>query len=397
MTNQNQWIRRTVAVLLACGLIVCLLPGTAAAQDWSTQEARAAWLIEQYRGESIGQNIKFAPVPALARLKLNPNDAAAISSIANFYDNVPAGRNGEQFTYYGVAWVLGKYWDKFTPAQRDHLKARLKGFSDLLTHGTENHAIMKCVAAYLFAQYWPNESGWLRGTKTSAEVMETARGRLLSVVKGLYDAGYAENLSNAYLPVHIYPWHALYECATDPEIKSVADAALHYHLANAAANHFEGVGITPANRDHSGNTLNAHSMRVIDSMHWIHWLYWFDAQNFTPIKKDDVPIGYAAVSSWKPPAAINSLARGETAPYELTSSARGWIAYWGVTDPASLMGQPGEFVRYVYRDKLYAMGSGFVRYQPGSYYEEIQCVSRNLQEPRQIQHHRVLPPLLAQR
>ena len=61
------------------------------------------------------------------------------------------GKNGEQFTYPGVAWVLGKYWEKFTPAQRDHLKARLKEFSDLLGHGTENHAIMKCAAAYYTA------------------------------------------------------------------------------------------------------------------------------------------------------------------------------------------------------------------------------------------------------
>ena len=93
-----------------------------------------------------------------------------IDRITHFYDNVPAGSNGEQFSYPGVAWVLGKYWDKFTPAQRDHLKAKLKGFSDLLGHGTENHAIMKGAAAYLFAQYWPDETGWVRGTKTSAQL-----------------------------------------------------------------------------------------------------------------------------------------------------------------------------------------------------------------------------------
>ncbi len=376
MSKGNPFLRQTIAVLLACGLIASLLPGFAAAQDWSTQEARAAWLIGQYEGESIGLNAKFGAVPALARLALNPNDAYVIDRISRYYDNVPEGSNGEQFTYFGVAWVLGKYWDKFTPAQRDHLKSKLKGFSDLLGHGTENHAIMKCVAAYLFAQYWPNESGWLRGTKNTAEVMETARGRLLSVVKGLYDAGYAENLSNNYMPTHIMAWLALYECATDPEIKSVANAALHFHLANAAANQFEGVGITPANRDYSSGTLNAHSVAMPGgpSMHWFRWFYWPDAQNFTPIKKegnDGSMVGYAAVSSWKPPAALNSIARGQTAPFELTSSARGWIAYWGVTDSSTLMGQPGEFVRYVYRDKLFAMGSGFVRYQPNSFYVDF--------------------------
>jgi hypothetical protein len=391
MQKQNQLNRLMTAVLLAGILFVGLLPGFVAAQDWSTQEARAAWLIGQYKGESIGFNDKFGAVPALARLTLNPNDAYVIDRISRYYDNVPEGSNGEQFTYFGVAWVLGKYWDKFTPAQRDHLKARLKGFSDLLGHGTENHAIMKCVAAYLFAQYWPNESGWLRGTKNTTEVMETARGRLLSVVKGLYDAGYVENLSNNYMPTHIMAWLALYECAMDPEIKSVADAALHFHLANAAANHFEGVGITPANRDYSSGTLNAHSVAMPGgpSMHWFRWFYWQDAQNFTPIKKegnDGSMVGYAAVSSWKPPAALNSLARGQTAPYELTSSARGWIAYWGVTDSSTLMGRPGEFVRYVYRDKLYAMGSGFVRYQPGSFYVDFNAFRAIYKSPDRFNH-----------
>ena len=373
MTNQRQFLCQTAAFLLASGLIASLLPGRAAAQDLSTQEARAAWLIGQYEGESIGFNDKFGGAKALARLALNPDDAEVIDRITHYYDRVPAGSNGQQFSYPGVAWVLGKYWDKFTPAQRDHLKAKLKGFSDLLAHGTENHAIMKGAAAYLFAQYWPDETGWLRGTHTSAQLMATARAQMLGTMRSLYDGGFAENLSNNYTPVHLYPYYALYECATDPEMKSAADAALHFHVTNVAANHFEGVTITPANRDYSSATLNAHShaMPAGPSLHWIRWFYWRDAQNFTPVAKDGVDghfVGYAAVSGWKPPAAINSLARGQTAPYELTASARGWIAYWGVSDPAKLMGMPGDCVRYVYRDKLYAMGSGFFRYSPRMFY-----------------------------
>ena len=249
MSNRHQFVRRTAAVLLACGLIASLLPGFAAAQDLSTAEKRAAWLIEQFRDESIRPNGKFGAAPALARLALNPNDAYVIDRITHFYDDVPAGSNGEQFTYPGVAWVLGKYWDKFTPAQRDHLKANLKSFDDLLGHGTENHALMRSVAAYLFAQYWPDESGWLRGTKTSTEMAETARGHLLSVMRSLYDKSFEENLSHIYTPVHLFPYYALYDCATDPEMKSAADAAIHFHVANMAANHFEGVTIPPANRD----------------------------------------------------------------------------------------------------------------------------------------------------
>jgi hypothetical protein len=365
--------RRTTMFLLAFSLILGLLPGFAAAQDMSTQEARAAWLIRQYQGESIGFDAKFGAATALARLALNPNDTYVIDRITRYYDNVPEGTNAQQFSYAGVAWVLGKYWDKFTPAQRDHLKAKLKSFSDLLGHGTENHAIMKGAAAYLFAQYWPNETGWLRGTHTSAQLMATTSRQMLAVMRSLYDKGYEENLSNNYAPVHLYPYYALYECATDPEMKNAADAALHFHVANAAANHFEGVGITPANRDYSSATLNAHSLAMPagPSMHWIRWFYWPDAQNFTPLAKDGNDgnfVGYAAVSSWKPPAAINSLARGETVPYELTASAPSFHHNSGGIPGIWGTGLQAECVRYVYRDKLYAMGSGFFQYAPGEFY-----------------------------
>jgi hypothetical protein len=84
MQNQNQFVRQTAAILMACGLILGLLPGVATAQDLSTVEKRAAWLIEQYRGESIGPNAKFGPGVALARLALNPNDAYVIDRITHY-------------------------------------------------------------------------------------------------------------------------------------------------------------------------------------------------------------------------------------------------------------------------------------------------------------------------
>jgi hypothetical protein len=361
------------SVFLAFFLVASLLPGMATAQDWSTQEARAAWLIGQYEGESIGLNAKFGAATALARLALNPDDAYVIDRISRYYDNVSEGTNGQQFSYPGVAWVLGKYWDKFTPAQRDHLKDKLKGFNDLLGHGTENHAIMKCVAAYLFAQYWPNETGWVRGTMTSAEVGATARGRLLAVISSLYDKSYEENLSHNYAPVHLFPYYALYDCATDPEIKAAADAALHFHVTNLAANHFEGVTIPPANRDYPTSIMNTHAPGTTPGKPntcWIHWFYWADAMNWNPAGKtggDGNYVGYAALSSWRPPAAIGSLARGETAPYKLTASAPSF-GHAGISPGLWGTGMPGECVRYVYRDKLYAMGSGFFQYYPDEYY-----------------------------
>jgi hypothetical protein len=124
----------------------------------------------------------------------------------------------------------------------------------------KNQAIMKCVAAYLFAQYWPDDTGWVQGTKTGAGVGQTARARLMAVMKSLYDKGYEENLSHNYAPVHLFPYFALYDCATDPGIKAAANAAVHFHVANLVANHFEGVTIPPANRDNPRTTSNTYTV-----------------------------------------------------------------------------------------------------------------------------------------
>jgi hypothetical protein len=76
---------------------------------------------------------------------------------------------------------------------------------------------------------------------------------------------------------------------------------------------------------------------------------------------------YAALSSWRPSAAIASLARGQTVPYELTAAACSF-GHAGVSPGFWGTGTPGECVRYVYRDQLYAMGSGFFQYYPEEFY-----------------------------
>ena len=55
MPNQGQFAHRKAALSVASGLIGGL-SGVAAAPDLSDQSARAEWVIEQRRGESIGPN-----------------------------------------------------------------------------------------------------------------------------------------------------------------------------------------------------------------------------------------------------------------------------------------------------------------------------------------------------
>jgi hypothetical protein len=104
--------------------------------------------------ETPHNNARYGTLAAAARLRANDgNDPEIIEYITKFYDVLEPGDPGYWTTLSGVAWVLGKYWDKFSLAQRDNLKNKLKGLSNLTAHGTENHALNQTVAGYLFAQY----------------------------------------------------------------------------------------------------------------------------------------------------------------------------------------------------------------------------------------------------
>jgi hypothetical protein len=305
---------------------------------------------------------------AAARLVANDgNDPAMIEYITHFYDQLSPGVPGYWTTLSGVAWILGKYWDEFTPAQRDHLKTKLKGLTNLTEHGTENHALNKAVAGYLYAQYWPNETGWLNGKLTSAELLSTTRNNLMKVMRSLYEKGVNEDLSTTYIAVHLYPYFVLFDCTTDPQVKSAVDAAIHFHVAQLAANHYEGMVIPPFNRENAPQR-NTHTQGLpwIPALEWNYWLYWGEVQNRVPVGVDFIGnnenrwVIHAALSDWRPPTAINSLAFGETVPYALTSTKK-MGGDWG-------SGTPGEYERYVYRDKLYAMGSGNMQFRPDGYH-----------------------------
>lgn len=394
MTNRRQFFRQTAAVLLAFGFIACLPPGFAAGQDLSTPPApppgnfaiptfqeepgaveRRNWVIQRYINRDLpGRNAKFGATILLGRLALNPKDAAAIERAGDYYSNLPANTNGEQFSYPGIAYVVGKHWDQFTPAQLDGLKARLKDFSDLLGHGTENHAIMKCVAAYLFAQYWPDDDGWIRGQYSSEQVSQATRARILNVVNGYFDKHHEEWISENYTGINLFPWHALYDCATDPEIKHAAYAALCYHYASLAANTYMGLHISPFPRGRLA------PQRVPGpGTTFLTWLYAgpeytekvpaTDGSNFGVGGDAGAICTYVAVSDFVMPPAILSLWRGETAPYELTSSAAGF-GHHGTTTGFWGTGEPGATSRYIYRHPDYAIGSGFIEYYPDEFYDQ---------------------------
>ena len=343
------------------------LPQAAMAQVNPNFDGRAKLAMDAFKAYSAeGQNARMGALAAAARLKANNgNDQAMINYIASYYDNRKPGEPGYWPSLSSVAWVVGKYRDKFTPAQLNNLKTKVKGLSNLVSSGTENHTLNYQVAGYLFAQHWPNESGWYGG-RTSAQVMSQTRTNLLNIMSSLYSKGYNEDLSTTYVATHLSPYYILYDCATDPEMKKAADAAITFHVSHIASTHFEGVVVPPFNRQNAPqfNKHNGGSWNPV--LQWTYWLYWGEVQNRVPTtsnfrtNSENRWFIHAALSDWRPQAAINSLAFGRTVPYELTSTKCNF-QHFGA-------GGAGEYERYVYRDRLYAMGSGNMRFRPNGYH-----------------------------
>lgn len=338
-------------------------------QDWNTLDSRKTWLIEQFRGASLNGGAKFGTVAAVARLRLNPNDTAALGYLTRLYDNPLRNMTDEFFTYPSEALALGEYWDHFTADQRAHLLEKLKGLTDLTGHGTENHALMRNASGYLFAQYWPNEMGWLGGTYTSARLKDTTEKHLLASLSSLFDKGFTENLSTTYEMVHLFIITMLYERATDIKMKKVAEAAFCFHALNIAANSFQGLILAPYNRENiqQFNTrTSTNSIVVSTNLAWLFWLYWHETSNLQPQSNDIISklenryVVFPALCSWNPPAIINAIAQGAGTPYTLHSCSPGF-GYWGT-------GTPAECIRSVYRTSNYALGTGVFRYNPDEYY-----------------------------
>jgi hypothetical protein len=291
-------------------------------------EARASWMINRYRNITIGGSTpnnaeaqKFGWADVLARLHLNPNDPVPISRFVSLI--LQANAFNTAFMPAGAAWIMCKYWDRFTPAQRDSLLAKFKQQGAAITsHGTENHFLIYRAGAYIWAELWPNETGWVGG-RTSAQVRQLAKNELLTFLRNHYSRGYQEHLSTNYLSVHLYPLHALYNCVKDVELKAAVEAVLTLHAVEMAANFFKGSTVAPFSRDSShprgesqtNNTISTH-------MKAVYWLWWAELMNTpqtSPVFQSAGATGWngeashfgvtSALSSWRPPAVCLELAQ----------------------------------------------------------------------------------------
>jgi len=349
---------------------------------------RANWMINSYANVTIGSQNKdgingeearkFGWAEVLSKLRINANNPSARQTvITRFVNLIDQNIYNAAFMTAGAAWILCKYWDEFSSAQKATLLKRFQAETKLTDHGTENHFLIRYVGTYLFTtQLWPNETGgWYNFEQrtgnsiprlSSAQMSSFTRSRLLTVLRSLYDKGLSENLSTNYLSVHLYPLHALYSCAEDPEIKGAAEAVLNFHLANSAAHFFEGNTLSPFNRDSEQKTCDPQKNITLNTISKaVHWLYWAELMNTgsTTSASFNAPGAksyggearhYAvtsALSDWRPSSRLKELAAGTNiVPFTLKASACNFGRF-GTGEASFTEGT-------IYRDSSYALGSG---------------------------------------
>jgi hypothetical protein len=365
-------MKKIILISLYLGI---LSPHVGFAQDLSTYESRKQWLLDEIKDVELIESGKHGMPKAIVRLHHNPHDQAALTYITSVLDN----RFQNMFDFPGVALALCRYWDSFSPAQREKLQHDLERLAkpekgkgeDFMGHGTENHATVMWAGAYLFGQLFP-DAQWANGM-TSKELMAEMKERMRKAFKNYYKNSQTEYLSTTYEVTMNHPIEILREYAKEPEMKEIADAFLLFKWSLNSLNTFEGTTIAPHGRM---NTQQDHQPvgKYVAGATYVNWLFWGwgpATGNVTTDYKNrmtdytaasDITFAlYPALSNTVPDEVFFKLGNLKE-PYMLKSSASTFGAFGG--------GAPHMMMRKVYRSKSYAIGSGNFRWVPGGDYAD---------------------------
>ncbi|MDR2706747.1 MAG: hypothetical protein LBC02_13280 [Planctomycetaceae bacterium] len=349
--------------------------------DFSTYEGRKAAVLASLKDVELKERGKHGIPRALARLHNDPKDKVAQDYLANVLDP----KLQTMFDLPGIALAMYQYKDQIPYEDWKKIWGYLERLDTknhsvgegFMGHGTENHALMMWVSAYLFAQQRPDQ-GWSNGM-SSAEIKVLMKERLRKMLKNVYRMGYAEYLSTTYDAVLNLSMEILYMYAADPEVKAMAEAYLLYKWSILSLNAFDGEIIAPHARmnvqiDHRSPDQKESELPAASYYNWVLW-GWGAATNnvkltdFRPRSENGYNETsyaiYAALSKAKPDAVFFRLAANKE-PFTQWSSTCMFGGYGA--------GAPRWMLRKVYRDKTYAVGTGNFRWVPGGDYADHDAV-----------------------
>ena len=333
--------------------IALLLFGAVHLTAHATFDERAAWVLENLRGQELGPiSVGLADVAvAVARLQADPNDAEAL----DFITQVRHG--GHFFNLPMLAHAYLRFEDSFSTAQRNAVRANVTALDNWNPDYTEDR-ICLWTSLYLLTQSFPSANwNWEEDgvilSLGSEEARQRAGDKLRAYGRSLFEMGHNEYLSPNYDGWKISFWLNLYDFAEDGEMRSVAAAALLYHTTLLAHASFEEVLMPPYSRG-IGSPL---SRNISANAQWTMWMLWgvgnVGSANVSPRST----LFFLALTDWRPEPVLAAIARGEAvAPYTFLSE-----------QPHFFSRERGYMRRTTYRDTRFAVSSGVYRF----YFEDL--------------------------
>ncbi len=249
--------------------------------------------------------------------------------IAGLIRNAPDDRPGSSppnpaigylyFSPVGLGWVLHGFPDVLTDDDRrtlfTHALRYDPSFSALnmfTGQGTENHMLMGRTGGYLIAQAIAARgaedpvSGDLH--VEAVERLEQLKPYFIESARSTYLAGFGEWDSSIYYPYVITCWTAMYDFATDLEVRRAAHAVLDWVAATVALRTTAGIF---AGAEQRSNAPTRSGESNLDQAGWLWWggLPGDAAPSFS--RQDYSQLVYPALSDYRPPAVIGRVARKE--------------------------------------------------------------------------------------
>ena len=372
--------------LTAVCLFVCILTGfclNTNGQDWSSIEARRNWLLNlpwptPSPSKKMGMAYNLANFYKYPKGSSLSNDAV-IQTLSILHGLTP-DMVDPLFYPIGVVRAIYQFVDRFTSAQLNDIGTDAQTMTNWYGGGTENQNLILLSNGYLFAQKFP--TGMWYPTNTSSTKVGSAR--LMADVKEMlrvegqkrYDHSFTEASSPNYVLAHLIPLLQLYEFAEDKEVKNIAEAMILQLLSHLSVNVYRGYILDPYPRFYNslytnGGTGPGSDDGMKNNTILLNWLYWNQCKPWASRMYqfgDNTYLIYAALSSYRPPIALELIANLSSDNPDKAHWVRTSEPMWPLVKNNYNIRVHDAQLRSVWRDREFAIGSSIGYLVPNAFY-----------------------------